>query len=920
MLTDEKLKRDLLERGLLTQEQVDECAREGAEDVRQGRTQRLFTQILLEKGYVSPQTLQSFLKPPTAPTVAPEPRLPQDVQDALKEPANLAGKYVKLEQLGRGGMGVVYRAWDSDLKRYVAIKYLEGAAPEEIKRFQREAQLAASLKHPNIAQIYELGTHNERHYISMELIRGVTLDRYVGQLGDRQAMEILRQVCDALGYAHSKGIVHRDIKPQNIMLESAPGGSSPHVYVMDFGLAKPMQVDSSLSMSGIIMGTPQYMSPEQADGDPKKLDHRSDIYSMGATVYHLLSGQPAVPGATPMQIVMNLPTAEPAPLRRIRPEVHRDVEVMVHKCLEKSRDRRYFSAKDLQRDVELFLSGQPIEARSPSLVFILGKGIRRHRAKLFVAVTLGLAILIGGGLFVRSRLQAQEIVDRARRNKEEADRLYRASAALLQRPLKSISAEARADRKKNIDEAIAGLDRAIGLDGSDPLYYMARAQARLMQSQQARAVQDYTSALALDPKLGDALWGRIICRFLQVGEGFDLTLELKGGRPQLGVTPFSPSMDRASIASDLQALERLGQLYSGKVKCGQGVLAFHDNKLNEAASRFAQAAKEEVLAEAHALLGYTALVRIQEEPRLPPPPLVAEMMDNFSRAIDLEPNTPIYYVLRCVGRAAAGHEPRFALADVDQAIQINPDDGDLYVIRAFLLAPDPKTRPEAWTWVEKAKQKEPENTRADIMTSYLQWLSDDTPGAIKTLDDAIRRHPDYGYLFYLRGLFELSEKNASQAEKDFAVYLSKLPEEQRPRAEGYIKGVKEFVRRAGELVPMTSPREMLESANRARDRGDWSTATALYRALLRRSDRGPRRPGRPEGKPDEETRRILAEAAVNLFKIHVERREITQAIGILESMLQKGWSDIDLLKKETAAHKRFWEDPRVVELLKKYGK
>lgn len=218
-------------------------------------------------------------------------------------------------------MGVVWKAWQTDLRRYVALKLLVGTmwTEVELKRFYREAQMAASLSHANIASIYEVGSHEGKHFIAMEFVDGESLaqvmapsskqgtTRIVKHLPTRRAIEVVRDAALAVDYAHSKRIIHRDLKPHNIMVQHADG----RVYVMDFGLAKPIRTKDPITVSDAIVGTPQYMSPEQGRGDP--LDRRADVYSLGAVLYHVLTGRPPFEGRSPAETLMAVLGDDPPP-------------------------------------------------------------------------------------------------------------------------------------------------------------------------------------------------------------------------------------------------------------------------------------------------------------------------------------------------------------------------------------------------------------------------------------------------------------------------------------------------------------------------------------------------------------------------------------------------------------------------------
>ncbi|HEV3029843.1 MAG TPA: serine/threonine-protein kinase, partial [Planctomycetota bacterium] len=215
--------------------------------------------------------------------------IPAEAAPFVDDPTKLLGSYVLVKQIGKGGMGAVWKAWDKKLTRWVAIKFLLVSEDEDVARFQREAKLAARLRHPNIAPIYEVGEapatqagEQTRHYLAMEYIDGQTMSAATN-LPIAEILDLFMKVAQGIEAAHKAGVVHRDLKPANVMLTS-----DKWPYVMDFGLAKAIQAESSLSVSGAVMGTPAYMPPEQAQGQLDKIDGQSDVYSLGATMYAVL--------------------------------------------------------------------------------------------------------------------------------------------------------------------------------------------------------------------------------------------------------------------------------------------------------------------------------------------------------------------------------------------------------------------------------------------------------------------------------------------------------------------------------------------------------------------------------------------------------------------------------------------------------
>jgi hypothetical protein len=323
------------------------------------------------------------------------------------------GEFRILREIGRGGMGAVYEAEQLSLRRRVALKVLRFGTvsdPEAIQRFQREAETVARLHHTNIVPIFAVGCERGVNYYAMQFIEGRSLDLVLKQRGEPADAQIVAtwglQAADALAHAHARGVIHRDVKPSNLILDDAEG----RLWLTDFGLAKRLD-DVTLSMTGALLGTPRYMSPEQAAAAHNKLDHRTDIYSLGASLYELATGKPVFSGDSPHDVISQIITAEPTPPRKHRPSLPRDLDTIMMKCLSKEPGERYESARQLADDLRAFLEGRPIAARRVSLVEQATRWVKRQRRSVAltagaVAITLLLVALTVAGSYAwhRSRL------------------------------------------------------------------------------------------------------------------------------------------------------------------------------------------------------------------------------------------------------------------------------------------------------------------------------------------------------------------------------------------------------------------------------------------------------------------------------------------------------------------------------------
>jgi tetratricopeptide (TPR) repeat protein len=355
-----------LDQGILSTAQVNECLRESNSDAP---TLRL-TEVLVSKGYLDADQVTRI----RGELAFAEPEAPEEVRAAARDPRKLIGRYVVVDELGRGGMGIVYKAWDGDLRRFVALKVLSGPwDDEDLARFRREAQSAAGLNHPNIITVFEVSTSDDSPYIALELVDGKTLDGR--KLTAPKAAELMITIARAVDVAHKRGLIHRDLKPSNIMIDAK---GSPRV--MDFGLAKAVRSSSQITVSGTVVGTPAYMSPEQAQGRVREMDKRSDIFSLGAMLYELLTGEAPFRGKTPLETLTAVVACKPLRPTKLAPSVPKPLEAILLRCLHKEPSGRYPSCEALARDLERFLKGEKVRARIPwavpgPAVFALSAGI-----------------------------------------------------------------------------------------------------------------------------------------------------------------------------------------------------------------------------------------------------------------------------------------------------------------------------------------------------------------------------------------------------------------------------------------------------------------------------------------------------------------------------------------------------------------
>lgn len=356
----------------------------------------------------------------------------QSASETFLQP-RMIGPYRIIREIGAGGMGVVYEAEQDRPKRTVAVKAIRlvHASSEAIRRFQREAELLGQLHHPGIAHIYDAGVATigemsagplEQPYLAMEFIQGESIHQYAWdrELGTREILELGVAICEAVDHAHSKGVVHRDLKPTNILINE-----QGMVKVLDFGIARATDHDPEASTlrtrSGQLLGTLPYMSPEQVAGDPTAIDHRTDVYAIGVILYELLSRKLPfdVRDLSVVEAARQISQEEPTHLGRIDTSFRGDVSIIVHKAIEKDRSRRYPSAAELRDDIDRYLEQRSIVARPPSTFYQLRRFAARNRAIVGGVVATLLTLMIGAAVATREAIRATDEAERTTTALEE---------------------------------------------------------------------------------------------------------------------------------------------------------------------------------------------------------------------------------------------------------------------------------------------------------------------------------------------------------------------------------------------------------------------------------------------------------------------------------------------------------------------
>jgi serine/threonine-protein kinase len=439
-------------------------------------------------------------------------------------------RYEFIDFIGRGGMGDVFKARDPRLGRFVALKFLRRDDPEQVKRFLREAKVQAKVEHENLCPVYEVGDAMGHSYIAMQYVAGGSIKEIADLVDLRQKVDIMVDVADALHAAHQAGLIHRDIKPANILVEpTAEGGWHP--YVVDFGIAREVDTPHELTVSGMVLGTPAFCSPEQVRGETSKLDRRTDVYGIGATLYWFLTGQSPYSGAYP-EVVTGVAEREPVPPHRLEPSIPVDLETIVLKCLEKEQDRRYATAREVSEDLRRFLNREPITARPASIIYKLNKRIRRHPGIVTAAVIAILSFAALGALSLRANLRTRRqaaIAQALTEHAKEIESLARVSAMM---PLHDRTLE-HEEIERRMDAIKGEMERRGTISDGPGHYALGRGYLTLQEEAEARrhlelAIDTGYSGPGVSYALGMVL-GRIYQRELELARRLN-NKELRAAR------------------------------------------------------------------------------------------------------------------------------------------------------------------------------------------------------------------------------------------------------------------------------------------------------------------------------------------------------------------------------------------------------
>jgi hypothetical protein len=334
---------------------------------------------------------------------APPAATPPEAAAIASDPARVVNQFLLVAQVGAGGMGAVWKAWDTIDRRWVAVKFLNAVDDDSIRRFRREAQVTQRLHHPNICTIHDVAEGKGRPYLVMDFLEGGPIGAAGAPM--RALVETFVKVCRAIDYAHRNGVIHRDIKPANIMV--SPSGEP---CVTDFGLAKVVMPQSTISIAAAVMGTPSFMPPEQASGRIQAQDEKSDLYSLGATLYTITTGRPPFEQENATATLFEVCSSDPVTPRKINPMIPRPLEAVILKAMDKDKRLRYGSAEEMALDLERFLKGESVLARPPGSIRKLARKMRANPLAAGGVAAFVLAVAVMIALLLRPRPEPGQVI------------------------------------------------------------------------------------------------------------------------------------------------------------------------------------------------------------------------------------------------------------------------------------------------------------------------------------------------------------------------------------------------------------------------------------------------------------------------------------------------------------------------------
>jgi tetratricopeptide (TPR) repeat protein/predicted Ser/Thr protein kinase len=658
---------------------------------------------------------------------------PPEVMRAAEQPDARVGRYVVVAQLGQGGAGTVYRAWDPGPGRFVALKVLNRDTPAVLERFKREAQIAARLRHPGIVPVHEVGEDAGRHFIAMELVDGATAD--ARRMRPREAADVVRQAALAIHAAHEQGVIHRDVKPSNILIDRAG-----RAYVSDFGLARWVEASRSLTDSDMVMGTPGFMSPEQVR-DTKRVDARADVYGLGATLYRLSTGRVPHAAATTFETLKRTLEEELAMPRGVLP---RDLEAVIQVAMAKEPGKRYATARALAEDLKRFLEGDPVSAHPPSFTYRVRKRLAKRKLVAGLgAVVVALAVVLGI-VVPQWRAKSEELALQAELKPVE-------EAIKYARPYLYVRGDEVIRRLDDVRAALKKLESRLGAPR-----FARHAAVWTMVGSGRYFVNDYVGAEAalleahrLSPRDGwtNYYLGRVL---------LEQSLEGMGrwhGAPSAGARDRSRALaaraeqhfERAEgwTGSDLE--KQLARAFAAFVRgqaeevsrlCREGLTRFGDSMGSE---------------DFHLLLG---LMQRGDE-----------SIGEFDLALERRPHYPRAYMVRAM-RFVQSREFVRAEQDFSAVLKLAPTMAEAYASRAGARS-EQGDHDGAIADADRALALRPLLVHAYLNRGSARYAKDDVAGAVTDYDAALRIDPHFAPALTCRGAIRKIQGDWQGACADF---------------------------------------------------------------------------------------------------------------------------------------------------------
>jgi tetratricopeptide (TPR) repeat protein/predicted Ser/Thr protein kinase len=621
---------------------------------------------------------------PPAPDAPPHPRQPV--------PGQRWDRFEVIECLGEGGMGRVYKARDPGLNRLVALKVLRSDRPELRQRFSREARAVAKVEHDHICKVYEVGEVDGLPFIVMQYVEGAPLSKAGAWLKLEQKVRVVERVAEALHAAHRMGVIHRDVKPANILVEQTDEGEW-RPYVTDFGIAREIEADGH-TLAGTVLGTPAYMAPEQARGELDKLDRRTDVYGVGATLYELLAGRAPFAGLSGLDVVQKVIQEEPAGLGAVDRRIPADLETIVMKCLEKEPGQRYDSARALAEDLERFLDGEPIQARRTSLAYRLARKARKHAAAVALSGVALSLVLTFAALGAHARWTASEQTRLAQRFALEANEIESILRRAEMLPLHDVRPEKALlrERMRSMETEMRRLGRLAEGPGHHALGEgsLALGDAPAARRHLERAWTIGYRPPEVEHALGRALGGIYSIALEDVDRTSDKTLrELRRS-----------VLDHELRAPALRCLQAPGRSGVESPLLMEGLIAFYGKRYQDALEKARRAFQETAwLHEAKRLEGDILVEQGIEEhekgEHAKAAALYSQAGEAYGAAIEIarsarasyESDARRWYWVMTL-QMAQGADPKEArdraLAASDLALKVDPDDPRLHDTRASI--------------------------------------------------------------------------------------------------------------------------------------------------------------------------------------------------------------------------------------------